>query len=234
NISSASFSNDTHERLISVPLTPSSSYRELFTPVNYSVTKDHQQKAYLTPSTTIPSLQSSRLSLNTEGDGRRQRRRRSFLHNALVQKAVHAFQFDSQHSSERKAMKVLGIVFVVFLIAWVPFSFINILSAICTSCHITPSLLNKLSWLGYISSNLNPIIYTAFNVRFRRAFVSILICRLKYFQSKMRSNIYVFVSSNEGSDHISNGRPRSQNEIFLHNNHNGSNIGKKSSYVVMK
>lgn len=82
---------------------------------------------------------------------------RSFLHNALVKKAVHAFKSGSETTSERRAMKVLGIVFFVFLVAWLPFSILNILSAVCPSCAIKASLLNITSWLGYVSSNLNPV-----------------------------------------------------------------------------
>ncbi len=41
------------------------------------------------------------------------------------------------------------------------------------------------------------IIYTAFNVRFRRAFVSILTCQTNYFSHKRkRNNLYIFVASN--------------------------------------
>ncbi len=82
---------------------------------------------------------------------------RSFLHNTFVQKAVHVFKSGTETTSERRAMKVLGIVFFVFLVAWLPFSILNILSAVCPSCGVQTSLLNLTSWLGYISSNLNPV-----------------------------------------------------------------------------
>ena len=82
---------------------------------------------------------------------------RSFFHNTLVQKAVHAFKGGTETTSERRAMKVLGIVFFVFLVAWLPFSILNILAAVCPSCGVQTSLLNLTSWLGYISSNLNPV-----------------------------------------------------------------------------
>jgi hypothetical protein len=82
---------------------------------------------------------------------------RSFLQNTFVQKAVHVFKGGAETTSERRAMKVLGIVFFVFLVAWLPFSILNILSAACPSCGIQTSLLNLFSWLGYISSNLNPV-----------------------------------------------------------------------------
>lgn len=86
-----------------------------------------------------------------------QHHQRSFLHSRLVKKAVHAFKGSTETTSERRAMKVLGIVFFVFLVAWLPFSILNILSATCRSCDVQPSLLNLTSWLGYISSNLNPV-----------------------------------------------------------------------------
>jgi hypothetical protein len=82
---------------------------------------------------------------------------RSFLHNTFVKKAVHAFKGGNETTSERRAMKVLGIVFIVFIVAWLPFSILNILSAVCPSCGVQASLLNITSWLGYISSNLNPV-----------------------------------------------------------------------------
>ena len=82
---------------------------------------------------------------------------RSFLHNTFVKKAVHVLKGGTETTSERRAMKVLGIVFFVFLVAWLPFSILNILSAVCPSCGVQPSLLNLTSWLGYISSNLNPV-----------------------------------------------------------------------------
>jgi hypothetical protein len=82
---------------------------------------------------------------------------RSFLDNIFVKKAVHAIKGGTETTSERRAMKVLGIVFFVFLVAWLPFSILNILSSVCPKCGIQPSLLNLTSWLGYISSNLNPV-----------------------------------------------------------------------------
>ncbi|CAF4513433.1 unnamed protein product, partial [Rotaria sp. Silwood2] len=144
---------------------------------------------------------SSRSSLASNTPNTHQR---SFIHRTFVQKAVHAFKGGTETTSERRAMKVLGIVFFVFLVAWLPFSILNILSVVCPSCGIQASLLNLTSWLGYISSNLNPIIYTAFNVRFRRAFVSILTCQLNYFSHKRkRNNLYIFIASNNNQQSIS-------------------------------
>lgn len=101
----------------------------------------------------------------------------------LINKAVSAFHATRETNrvkNEQKAVKVLGIVFVVFVIAWVPFAIANILSALCNlteSCFIHPSILTTLAWFGYISSSINPLIYNAFNERFRFAFKKILTCR---------------------------------------------------------
>lgn len=101
----------------------------------------------------------------------------------LVNKAVSAFQARRETyrvKNEQKAVKVLGVVFVVFVIAWVPFAIANILSAVCeltTSCFIPPSVLTTLTWFGYISSSINPLIYNAINERFRFAFKQILTCQ---------------------------------------------------------
>ena len=79
--------------------------------------------------------------------------------------------------NERKAVKVLGVVFVIFVIAWFPFCITNLLQAICKKCSINPNLLNSFVWLGYVSSAINPIVYTIFNRNFRRKFLALLQCQ---------------------------------------------------------
>lgn len=44
----------------------------------------------------------------------------------------------------------------------------------CASCCPSEKLVNFITWLGYINSALNPIIYTVFNLDFRRAFKKLL------------------------------------------------------------
>ncbi|RXM92506.1 D(2) dopamine receptor A [Acipenser ruthenus] len=43
-------------------------------------------------------------------------------------------------------------------------------------CYISPELYSTATWLGYVNSAVNPIIYTTFNVEFRKAFIKILHC----------------------------------------------------------
>ena len=68
----------------------------------------------------------------------------------------------------------------VFLICWVPFFTCNIMDAICSKLRmdcqpgVTAFLLT--TWLGYVNSFINPVIYTIFNMEFRKAFKRILVC----------------------------------------------------------
>lgn len=71
---------------------------------------------------------------------------------------------------ERKAMKVLPVVVGAFLFCWTPFFVVHIMRARCESCYIPPSLMSIVTWLGYVNSALNPIIYTVFNTEFRNFF----------------------------------------------------------------
>ena len=81
-------------------------------------------------------------------------------------------------TNEKKASKVLGIIFAVFVVLWTPFSIVNILAVVCESCleRLTQSAMAAIVWLGYMSSLANPLIYTMFNTAFRRAFFKILTC----------------------------------------------------------
>lgn len=84
-------------------------------------------------------------------------------------------------SNEQRASKVLGIVFLLFVVMWCPFFITNITSVICTSCdvNVMARLMEIFVWVGYVSSGINPLVYTLFNKTFRQAFTRYMSCNYK-------------------------------------------------------
>uniref|UniRef100_A0A182ITJ5 G-protein coupled receptors family 1 profile domain-containing protein n=1 Tax=Anopheles atroparvus TaxID=41427 RepID=A0A182ITJ5_ANOAO len=77
-------------------------------------------------------------------------------------------------SKERRAARTLGIIMGVFVVCWLPFFLMYVILPFCPTCCPTNKLINFITWLGYINSALNPIIYTIFNLDYRRAFKRLL------------------------------------------------------------
>ncbi|XP_026881864.1 5-hydroxytryptamine receptor 1B [Electrophorus electricus] len=71
---------------------------------------------------------------------------------------------------ERKATKTLGIILGAYIICWLPFFIYTLLVPICTTCTFYPELFDIFTWLGYLNSLINPIIYTMSNEDFKQAF----------------------------------------------------------------
>lgn len=66
----------------------------------------------------------------------------------------------------------------MFLFCWVPFFTCNVMDAVCTkleaSCTSSLTAFLITTWLGYMNSFVNPVIYTIFNPEFRKAFKKIM------------------------------------------------------------
>ncbi|KAL2089738.1 hypothetical protein ACEWY4_014426 [Coilia grayii] len=81
-------------------------------------------------------------------------------------------------SNEQRASKVLGIVFLLFVVMWCPFFITNVTAVLCKSCdpRVVGRLMGIFEWIGYVSSGVNPLVYTLFNKTFREAFARYITC----------------------------------------------------------
>ncbi|KAM4644976.1 alpha-2B adrenergic receptor [Amazona ochrocephala] len=78
---------------------------------------------------------------------------------------------------EKRFTFVLAVLIGVFVLCWFPFFFLYSLGALCPQrCRVPDGVFQFFFWIGYCNSSLNPVIYTAFNQDFRKAFRRLL-CR---------------------------------------------------------
>lgn len=108
-------------------------------------------------------------------------------------------------TNEQRASKVLGIVFLLFVVMWCPFFITNITSALCTPCdaNIIGRLMEIFVWVGYVSSGINPLVYTLFNKTFRQAFTRYITCNYKNFASKEQRRSFRASNVDRTLTHIS-------------------------------
>ncbi len=83
----------------------------------------------------------------------------------------------TRFAHEQRAAKTLGIVMGVFIFCWLPFFMLTVLTSIFQAK--LPEKLHNIvfavfTWLGYINSGCNPIIYAFSSRDFKRAFQKIL------------------------------------------------------------
>lgn len=76
-------------------------------------------------------------------------------------------------SRERKAARILGLILSAFIFCWLPF-FLKELLVGLRVLQPSPLLSDALTWLGYINSLINPLLYTSFNDDFKLAFKKLL------------------------------------------------------------
>ncbi|XP_043928065.1 5-hydroxytryptamine receptor 1F [Protopterus annectens] len=79
-------------------------------------------------------------------------------------------------SREKKAATTLGLILGAFVICWLPFFIKEVIVNICESCSVSAEMSDFLTWLGYLNSLINPLIYTIFNEDFKKAFQKLMSC----------------------------------------------------------
>lgn len=105
----------------------------------------------------------------------------SFIHRVFSKQYTHSVLNMKDATFATFNLFPLFFVFIpsgVFLICWVPFFTANILDAICAKldadCRPGVTVFILTTWLGYMNSFVNPVIYTIFNPEFRKAFKKIM------------------------------------------------------------
>ncbi|KAL4649029.1 5-hydroxytryptamine receptor 1E-like [Arapaima gigas] len=79
-------------------------------------------------------------------------------------------------SRERKAARILGLILGAFVLCWLPF-FIKELLVGLQLLNPSQQVSDFLTWLGYVNSLINPLLYTSFNEDFKQAFKKLLKCK---------------------------------------------------------
>jgi len=114
---------------------------------------------------------------STSSGSREARRWRTALTTRRPNRAVRRRRLGRYVARERKAAKTLGIVMGVFCVCWVPFFVTNLLYGACR--HIgcvqhADTLFRVFTWLGYINSGMNPVIYACSLRDFWQAFARLV------------------------------------------------------------
>ncbi len=109
--------------------------------------------------------------------------------------------FRHVHLPNQKAIRTLGVILGTFIVCWLPFMLFAIIKPIdqyiarytnsSRKINVPPWVDSVLLWFGYLSSMLNPIIYSKFNREFRTPFREIIYCRCRGLNEKIRRQDYL-------------------------------------------
>lgn len=156
---------------------PSAKHRET-DDAEESVSSETNHNEKSTPrSQPKPSLVDDDVTEVTVAGGTTGHSRRGGPGIATTSTTVYQFIEERQRislSKERRAARTLGVIMGVFVVCWLPFFLMYVIVPFCPSCCPSDRVVYFITWLGYVNSALNPLIYTIFNLDYRRAFRRLL------------------------------------------------------------
>uniref|UniRef100_A0A4W4EJ65 G-protein coupled receptors family 1 profile domain-containing protein n=1 Tax=Electrophorus electricus TaxID=8005 RepID=A0A4W4EJ65_ELEEL len=129
--------------------------------------REQQSLETLSPpekSVSEPSTEGDRVRLSAQSPNVQPHRERSLQRQRI------------SGTRERKAATTLGLILGAFVICWLPFFIQEVIVNTCSSCSPSSEMANFLTWLGYLNSLINPLIYTIFNEDFKKAFQKLVKC----------------------------------------------------------
>ncbi|XP_061414727.1 trace amine-associated receptor 13c-like [Lethenteron reissneri] len=98
----------------------------------------------------------------------------------------HSRRIHSQHQQqvdgnalkrEHNATKTLGLIMGAYCVCWLPYCVVNVVD-VFNNYQTSSWVWSVVTWLGYINSGFNPVLYALFSRPFRRAFAIVLSKRI--------------------------------------------------------
>nr|ANO39126.1 GCR424 [Schmidtea mediterranea] len=94
----------------------------------------------------------------------------NFSFRAKVSKQ-NSFKVDRK---EQRATKRMALIIIGFILCWIPFTVMYLTRSLFPTITYNDHTIKFFIWLGYSNSGINPILYTIFNLDFRKSFKKIL------------------------------------------------------------
>lgn len=90
----------------------------------------------------------------------------------------------------KNAIQTLGVIMGLFIFCWMPFFILALVRSLCNRCQIPSQVTSVLTWLGYLNSSVNPLVYARFNKDFRIPMKKIITCQWRQVVRSVRIDDY--------------------------------------------